>query len=93
MTRRALLDLKSVSRIKRRLWDGATTDKLAEDFEVSAVTIRAILCGTRWGHVKWPDGSLDAMPEKRRGEIDKARRGVGRGAVEKAVAKLLGKGE
>ena len=86
---RSTLTNSDVRRIKSRLWHGAMTSTLAEDYEVSSVSIRAIVAGLRWSEVEWPDESTGALSEARKKQINEARKGAGRYAVEKAIAKRL----
>lgn len=93
MNHRSTLSDTDVARIKSRLWLGGDPTLIAEERKISAVSVRFILTGRRWAHVKWPDGSTGAMAEARREKIEAARREVGREGSERAVAKLMTKGE
>lgn len=51
---------EQVAAIKRRLADGGSSRKVAEEFGVSASTVRAIAQGKTWAHVA-PNGERDSL--------------------------------
>lgn len=77
------------TRIKRKLWSGHVPMRVAEEYGISAVSVRSILTGRRWTHIKWPDGLTGAMSISRRREINAAWKAIKWEKGEKAVAKRL----
>ena len=90
---RSSIDAATVTKIKTLLWNGATCESLAPQFDMSVSAIRGILAGTRWKHIPWPsDGKkvqlVGGIPEWRHAQIYEARKAARRESYKTVAAKL-----
>lgn len=83
------LTLIEATKIKRRLWDGETSEAVAAFYQITPWAIHHIARGMRWKNALWPDGKPGGLSPKRRQLIMETRRSVQKDQLGKRVKMAL----